>query len=125
MSLDCPLNVGPIAQIFQKNSQKIFNDWIIENLHLRGRDYEVVFAGIEDDFPRDFYEKSFSDFEKNVAKIRPDDEIFVLFDSSAEGILFFSYFCNILDEKNLENLYFLEHKDENRPSLGMFRAEEL
>lgn len=125
MSLDCPLNVGPIVNIFNKNSQKIFNDWILENLHLRGWDYETVFAGMENDFPRDFYEKEFAKFRENIAKIKPEDEIFVLFDSSAEGILFFSYFCNILDENNLENLYFLEHKDQDRPNLGMFRAEEL
>lgn len=118
--------MGPIANISQKNSQKIFNDWVFENLYLHGGVYEDVFSGEEIEcFPRDFYEKNFADFAEKIAKIKSEDEVFVLFDSSAEGILFFSYFCNIFDEKKLENLYFLEHKDQDRPNLGMFRAEEL
>lgn len=69
-----------------------------------------------------YYYKKFENFFKNIEKIEENDKIFVYFDANASGILFFSYFCNIFEHKNI---FFVKYPSSRNKKLGYLNTEKI
>lgn len=119
--LNSYFHIGPISSILTENWLKNYTDWITENIDLQGRDIKK-FQKIIPDYSKNWQYEQIQNFCKNLEKISENDKIFVYFDSNANGILFFSYFCHIFEHKNI---FFVHYPNSREKKLGYLNEEKI